>query len=150
MRPSFSAWRLSLLAWPGVEGAARSREAADPPTVAVIKPKAVPLRSTKEFTGRLVTKDPVKVIPQITGRLVNREFKDGDDVEEGKTVLFRIDPVLYKADVEKAKADIAKAKADIDNWSAQIQRDRAEFERVKKTFDTGVGAKTDLDSLPPT
>ena len=117
----------------------------EPPTVAVIKPKAVPLRSTKEFTGRLVTKDPVKVIPQITGRLLNREFKDGDDVEEGKTVLFRIDPVLYKADVEKAKADIAKAKADIDNWSAQIQRDRAEFERVKKTFDTGVGAKTDLD-----
>ena len=68
------------------------------------------LRPTKEFTGRLVTKDPVKVIPQVTGRLLSREFKDGDYVEEGKTVLFRIDPVLYQADVEKAKADIAQGR----------------------------------------
>src|SRR5437762_1675492 len=61
----------------------------EPPTVAVVKPKLTPLRPTKEFAGRLVTKDPVKVIPQVTGRLLKREFKDGDYVEEGKTVLFR-------------------------------------------------------------
>src|SRR5689334_11030563 len=73
----------------------------EPPTVAVVKPRLTQLRPTKEFSGRLVTKDPVKVIPQVTGRLLSREFKDGDFVEEGKTVLFRIDPVIYKAEVEK-------------------------------------------------
>ena len=31
------------------------------PTVAVTKPKVIPLRAIREFTGRLVTKDPVKV-----------------------------------------------------------------------------------------
>jgi len=117
----------------------------EPPTVAVVKPKLTPYRPTKEFTGRLVTKDPVKVIPQVTGRLLTREFKDGDHVVEGKTLLFQIDPVMFKADVEKAKSDIAKSKADIANWMAQIERDKAEFERVKKTYDTGTGAKTDLD-----
>src|SRR5258708_4511486 len=71
------------------------------PTVAVVKPRTTPLRPTKEFNGRLVTKDPVKVIPQITGRLLKREFKDGDLVEEDKTVLFRIDSVLTQAEVEK-------------------------------------------------
>lgn len=116
----------------------------EPPTVAVVKPRMAPLQPTKEFTGRLVTKDPVKVIPQVTGRLVSREFKDGEYVEEGK-VLFRIDPVLFKADVEKAKADIAKATADIANWTAQIQRDKAEFTRVKQQYDNGAGAQTDLD-----
>src|SRR5215831_11054353 len=70
----------------------------EPPTVAVVKPKLTQLRPTKEFSGRLVTKDPVKVIPQVTGRLLKREFKDGDYVEEGKKVLFRIDSVLYKAE----------------------------------------------------
>jgi RND family efflux transporter MFP subunit len=117
----------------------------EPPTVAVVKPKMTPLHPTKEFTGRLATKDPVKVIPQVTGRLLAREFKDGDYVEEGKTVLFRIDAVLYKADEEKAKADIAKAKADIANWTAQIVRDKAEYGRVKQQFDSGVGSKNDLD-----
>jgi len=117
----------------------------EPPTVAVVKPKMVPYRPTKEFTGRLVTKDPVKVIPQVTGKLIAREFRDGAIVVEGKTLLFRIDDVLYKADVAKAKADIAKAKADMANWSAQIIRDNAKFTRVKQAYESGGASKTDLD-----
>jgi RND family efflux transporter MFP subunit len=117
----------------------------EPPTVGTVKPKVVEYSPTKEFTGRLVTKDPVKVIPQVTGKLVAREFKDGDYVEAGKTVLFRIDPVLYKADAEKAKADLARAKADIANWLAQIDRDKADYARIKAQLDTGVGSRTDLD-----
>jgi RND family efflux transporter MFP subunit len=102
------------------------------------------LRPTKEFSGRLVTKDPVKVLPQVTGRLLKREFKDGDYVEEGKTVLFRIDPVLYQAEVEKAKADIARALADMANWTAQLARDKAEFDRLNSGAKLAV-TKSDLD-----
>jgi RND family efflux transporter MFP subunit len=116
----------------------------EPPTVAVVKPKLTPLRPTKEFSGRLVTKDPVKVIPQVTGRLLQREFKDGDYVEEGKTVLFRIDPVLYKAEVEKAKADIARADADTANWTAQLARDKAELDRLSQGAKLAI-TKSDLD-----
>jgi|SRR5262245_5692919 len=116
----------------------------EPPTVAVVKPTATPLRPTKEFSGRLVTKDPVKVLPQVTGRLVSREFKDGDYVEEGKTVLFRIDPVLYKAEVEKAKADIARADADMANWKAQLARDNAELDRLNQGGKLAI-TKSDLD-----
>src|SRR5262245_56721276 len=116
----------------------------EPPTVAVVKPKLTPLRPTKEFSGRLVTKDPVKVIPQVTGRLLKREFKDGDYVEEGKSVLFRSDPVLYRAEVEKAKADIARAEADTANWMAQLARDKAEFERLNQGGKLAI-TKTELD-----
>src|SRR4029077_15590035 len=76
--------------------------------------------------------------------LLKREFKDGDYVEEGKTVLFRIDPVLYRAEVEKAKADIAGAQADVANWTAQLARDRAEFERLSAGAKLAV-TKSDLD-----
>jgi RND family efflux transporter MFP subunit len=116
----------------------------EPPTVAVVKPRLTPLRPTKEFAGRLVTKDPVKVIPQVSGQLLKREFKDGDYVEEGKTVLFRIDPVLYQAEVEKAKADIARAQADTANWTAQLARDRAESDRLSSGAKLAV-TKSDLD-----
>src|SRR5262245_9669247 len=116
----------------------------EPPTVAVIRPQATQLRPTKEFTGRLVTKDPVKVIPQVTGRLLTREFKDGDYVEEGKTLLFRIDSVLYKAEVEKAKADIARADADVANWTAQLARDKAELDRLNQGAKLAI-TKSDLD-----
>lgn len=117
----------------------------DPPTVAVVKPTVRSLSPTKEFTGRLVTKDPVKVLPQVSGRILAREFKDGDLVEEGKTVLFRIDPVLYQADVEKAKAEVARADADAANWTAQIERDEAESARAKLQFERAGGSRADLD-----
>jgi RND family efflux transporter MFP subunit len=116
----------------------------EPPTVAVVHPKLTPLRPTKEFSGRLVTKDPVKVLPQVTGRLLQREFKEGDYVEEGKTVLFRIDQVLYKAEVEKAKADIARAQADIANWMAQLARDKADLDRLNQGAKLSI-TKSDLD-----
>ena len=136
---------LGLAAAPaGCGGKPPQLQPPDPPTVAVIKPVMRPLSPTKEFTGRLITKDPVKVIPQVTGRLVSREFKDGDIVEAGKT-LFRIDPVLYKADVQKAEAEVARADADILNWKAQIERDQAEATRAKRQFDTAGGSKSDLD-----
>ncbi len=117
----------------------------EPPTVAVVKPRMAPLRPTKEFTGRIATKDPVKILPQVSGKLLKREFKDGEPVEAGKTVLYRIDPVLYQAEVNKANADIAKAKADEANWTAQIERDKAEAGRQKQQFDMSVGSKFDYD-----
>lgn len=117
----------------------------EPPTVAVVHPRVVPQQSIKEFTGRLVTKDAVKVIPQVTGRILTREFQDGAPVEKGKDVLYRIDPVLFQADVDKAKADIAKATADMANWTAQIDRDKAEYIRQKEQIDKGAGSKTDYD-----
>lgn len=117
--------------------------APEPPTVAVVKPEVTQLRAVKEFTGRLVTKDPVKAVPQVTGRLLTRDFKDGDLVEEGKTVLFRIDPVLYDADVKKAKADIAKAKADTANWTAQGERDQAELTRLTRAGGAAAGIEID-------
>jgi RND family efflux transporter MFP subunit len=116
----------------------------EPPTVAVVRPKVGQLRPTKEFSGRLVTKDPVKVIPQVSGQLLKREFKDGDYVEEGKTVLFRIDPVLYKAEVEKSKADVARSEADIANWTAQLARDKAEMDRLNQGAKLAI-TKSDLD-----
>ena len=122
----------------------------EPPTVAVVKPRTVAWQSVKEFTGRLVTKDPVKVIPQVTGRLIAREFEDSTYVEKDKTVLYRIDPVLFQAEVDKAKADIAKAKADMANWSAQITRDKSEYLRQKEQLEKGAGSKTDYDKANAT
>lgn len=117
----------------------------EPPGVTVMTPLKQEHAPAKEFTGRLATKDPVKVIPQVTGMVLKREFKDGDLVEEGKTVLYRIDPTLFDADVERAKADVLKAKADSANWKAQEQRDAAELTRVKDQLAKGVGVPADED-----
>lgn len=122
----------------------------EPPGVTVVHPQMRDYAPVREFTGRLATKDPVKVVPQVTGMLLKREYKEGDLVVKDKDVLYRIDPTLYQADLEKAKADKARAIADQANWTAQTNRDKAELDRVKLSFDRGVGSKSDLDKAAAT
>jgi RND family efflux transporter MFP subunit len=105
---------------------------------------------TKEFTGRLVTKDPVKVVPQVSGMLLRRAFEEGKTVEKDKTVLFEIDKTQFEADLNKARADVARAEADIKNWTAQIKLAEAEFSRASGSFKKGVGSQTDLDKAAAT
>jgi RND family efflux transporter MFP subunit len=115
----------------------------DAPTVSVRRPALTDYAPTKDFTGRLVTKDPVKVIPQASGMLVRRSFTEGDMVQKDKTVLFEIDKTQYEADLNKAKADIARADADIQNWIAQTKLAQADLDRIN-AVKTSV-AKNELD-----
>jgi RND family efflux transporter MFP subunit len=117
----------------------------DAPTVTVRNPQPRDYAPTKEFNGRLVTKDPVKVVPQVSGMVVRRAFREGDRVEKDRTVLFEIDKTQFDADLKRAKADIAKAEADVKNWVAQIKLAEAEFARADDAFRRGVGSKTDFD-----
>ncbi|MDB5307734.1 MAG: hypothetical protein JWO38_1936 [Gemmataceae bacterium] len=127
----------------------------DAPTVAVQHPAMRGYTPTKEFTGRLATKDPVHVQPQVSGMIVRRAFKEGETVKGpvrlfGAVVrpgdlLFEIDKTLYDADLWKAKADVLRAEADIKNWGAQIRLADAELTRVDEAFKKGAGPKTDLD-----
>ena len=117
----------------------------DAPTVSIQNPELRSYSPTKEFNGRLVTKDPVKVVPQVSGMIARRAFKESDRVEKDKTVLFEIDKTLFDADLKKAKADIARAEADIKNWIAQIKLADAEFVRADDAYKKGVVGKTEFD-----
>ena len=115
------------------------------PTVAVKHPASREYTPVKEFTGRLQTKDPVTVVPQVSGMLLRRAFEEGKTVEKDKTVLFEIDKTLFEADLNKAKADVARAEADTQNWAAQIKLAEAELSRADDSYKRGATAKTDLD-----
>jgi RND family efflux transporter MFP subunit len=127
----------------------------DSPAVTVRNPQLRSYAPTKEFNGRLVTKDPVKVVPQVSGMITRRAFKEGDVVQRplrlfgvtvrSGTVLFEIDVTQFDADLRRARADIARAEADIKNWIAQIKLADAEFARTDESYKKGVGSKTDFD-----
>ena len=127
----------------------------DAPQVSVQPPVMRSYSPVKEFTGRLITKDPVMVIPQVSGMVMRRTFIDGEKVigpirlfgiaVRPGTLLFEIDKVQFEADLKKAKADIARAEGDIKNWQAQIKLADAEFRRVDEAFQKNAAPKTDLD-----
>jgi multidrug efflux system membrane fusion protein len=81
-------------------------EQAVPVGVAVIKKQPVKLWS--EFSGRLRAVDFAEIRPEVSGRIVDIRFQDGQAVNAGD-ILFVIDPSSYQAAVAKAEANLASA-----------------------------------------
>src|SRR3954468_2128137 len=75
-------------------------------TVATVETRSVRLWS--EFSGRLTAVDSAEIRPQVSGRITEVRFRNGQNVRAGD-ILFVIDPRPYEAAVAKAKADLATA-----------------------------------------
>jgi membrane fusion protein, multidrug efflux system len=75
-----------------------------------------------DAVGTIKALNTVTVSPQVDGKLLSVNFKEGDDVEKG-AVLARIDPTLYQAQLDQAvakkaqdEAQLANAKLDLDRY----------------------------------
>ena len=77
-----------------------------PVTVNRLQPQTV--NPFAEFSGRINAVDYAEIRPQVSGRITEIRFRDGEHVKVGD-VLFVIDPRPYQAAVDKAQADLATA-----------------------------------------
>lgn len=77
-----------------------------PVEVAVVRPQTV--HPWANFSGRIAAVDDAEIRPQVSGRITEIRFRDGDHVKAGQ-VLFVIDPRPYQAAASKAQGDLASA-----------------------------------------
>jgi membrane fusion protein, multidrug efflux system len=77
-----------------------------PVTVGRLTPQTV--NPFAEFSGRITAVDYAEIRPQVSGRITEIRFKDGQRVN-ASDVLFVIDPRPYQAAVDKAQADLVTA-----------------------------------------
>jgi multidrug efflux system membrane fusion protein len=76
-----------------------------------------------QFSGRIDAVDYAEIRPQVSGRITEIRFHDGQKVKAGD-ILFVIDPRPYQAAVAKAEGDLASA---INNARlAKTERDRGD------------------------
>lgn len=86
-----------------------------------VEPQAV--HPFAQFSGRISAVDYAEIRPQVTGRITEIRFHDGQRVKAGD-ILFVIDPRPYEAAVAKAKSDLQTA---INNAKeARLERARGE------------------------
>lgn len=97
-----------------------------PVNVNIMQPEEV--RIWKEFPGRLTAVDSAIIRPQVSGRITEIHFQDGQSVEEGE-LLFVIDPRPYEAALSQAKALLQAAQS---NYK-QAQNDFERAEELVKT-----------------
>ena len=66
--------------------------------------------------------ESVTVTPQVGGRITERHFEDGENLQKGQ-LLFVIDPRPYQAQLDSAQASLAQAKAALELAKIQFARD---------------------------
>jgi multidrug efflux system membrane fusion protein len=93
---------------------------AVPVNVETVKPGDV--RVWSEFSGRLNAVDYAEIRPEVSGRITDVRFQDGQTVKAGE-VLFVIDPRPFEAALAKAEANLASAHTNA--GFAQTEFDRA-------------------------
>ena len=92
---------------------------AAPVNTVTLEPQKAQIWS--EFSGRLDPVDYAEVRPQVSGRITEIRFKDGQTVKAGD-VLFVIDPRPYQAAAAKAAADLRSAQTNAALAKANLAR----------------------------
>ena len=87
-------------------------------TIAVAKPATVPVYLDE--IGKNVAFESVVVMPQVAGRITERDFVDGADLKKGQ-LLFVIDPRPFQAQLDLAVAQLAQSKAALDLAQSQFK-----------------------------
>jgi membrane fusion protein, multidrug efflux system len=74
-----------------------------------------------DAVGTIKALNTVTVRPQVDGKLLNVNFKEGDDIKKGD-ILARIDPVTYQAQLDQAVAKKAQDEAQLANSKIDLER----------------------------
>jgi membrane fusion protein, multidrug efflux system len=74
-----------------------------------------------DAVGTIKALNTVTVRPQVDGKLLSVNFKEGDDIKKGD-VLAKIDPVIYQAQLDQAVAKKAQDEAQLANSKIDLER----------------------------
>jgi len=88
-------------------------------SVVTLHPRAVAI--TAELPGRVGASLTADVVPQVTGIIKTRLFKEGTEVKAGDP-LYQIDPASYQASYDSAEATLQKDQAAIPSAQAKVDR----------------------------
>jgi membrane fusion protein, multidrug efflux system len=118
--------------------AAKSQVAKPPANVIVETLSEQKVRIWTEFSGRMHAVDYAEVRPEVSGRIMEVKFQDGQHVKAGD-VLFVIEPEPYEAAVERDQASVESAQSKL----LYAQTDKGRGDKLIK--DHAI-AQSDLDN----
>lgn len=93
-----------------------------PTRVKAIKVLSTDAPLTLSYSGQVVDRDEMKVQSKVSGSVVEKYVRGGQDVVAGQA-LFKIDDRQYESAVLQAKANLAKSQTNLAKERADLQRD---------------------------
>jgi multidrug efflux system membrane fusion protein len=107
-------------------GCSRQQSASEtqvtPKNVLVTKVQAMDVPEQIHEVGRVVSPESVNVQPQVSGRITEAHFVEGQEVKKGD-LLFVIDPRPLQANLEQAQGQLASDTAQLGLHERNLERD---------------------------
>jgi membrane fusion protein (multidrug efflux system) len=113
---------VSLLALAACQTTRAAVPVAPPPEVSVITVVPERVALTSEWIATLDGYVNAQIHPQVSGYLVQRNYREGAAVQKGD-VLFEIDPRPLSAILTQATAQVAQAEAQLAKSARDVERD---------------------------
>jgi RND family efflux transporter MFP subunit len=113
--------------------------APPPPAVEYADASPREVATVFEFVARTRAKEDAQLRARITGTIIERNFEEGQVVQEGD-LLFRIDPRPYESAVNSAAARLSQAEA-------AVQVAERNYARGLELVDDGFISKAEMDKL---
>jgi membrane fusion protein, multidrug efflux system len=121
-------------------GCAKKKAAAGPPPIPVVTAQAtvqdVPL--TIEAVGTVTAYNSVTVYARVTGQILKRHFKEGQEVKAGD-LLFSVDPAPFQERLRAAEGNLARNQA-------ALQFSESEARRYTGLVDSNAVSKSSAES----
>ena len=95
---------------------------AAPKNVLVTKVRAADVPVQIHEFGRVVSPESVNIQPQVSGRVTEVHFVEGQDVKKGD-LLFVIDPRPFQAQLEQSQAQLLSDMAELELNQRDLERD---------------------------
>ena len=116
---------LAMLTLSGLWMGCRNPNAAAPPPPAEVEVAAVSQKDVPIYSEWVATLDGyvnAQISPQVSGYIVEQNYKEGSYVQKGQT-LFRTDPRPFQAILDQAKAQLAQSEAQLGKTQLDVDRD---------------------------
>lgn len=123
---------------PSASGGGKPGRGGGPVPVVVAKSQSRDIPVQIEAVGNVQAYSAVSVRPQVGGRIVKVNFKEGQDVKAGDE-LFIIDPRPYQAAFNQAQANLQRDQAMLIN-------SRLTFERTSNLLSGKIASQADYDA----
>ena len=107
----------------GMAGGKQQQAGSKGVQVKVMSPLRQDTPLTLEYAGSVKGKEEVKVQARVSGTIVAKYIKGGQQVTAGQA-LYKIDDRQYRTSLLKAQANLAQAQADLNNAIIDLQREQ--------------------------
>lgn len=141
---AFAAWRIyTARKQAAAATAARQTAMMNRPTPVQLAPvERKPMPIYLNALGTVTPYNSVTLKARVTGELTQVNFKEGQEVKKGQTLMV-IDPRPYQAALDQARGQLA-------HDQALLKNAQAEFNRYQALFREGVVSKESLDTQEST